>query len=72
MNWKTSLFGTIAAICAVITAAPDLVGNIFDGPIAHKVVAICALLSAITAAFQAKDKDVTGDGSTFSPHRRAR
>lgn len=72
MNWKTSLFGIIAVVCGVLVAAPELVGTLIgNDTITKKVLALCALVSGIYAATSAKDKNVTGNGSSSSPFRKA-
>lgn len=59
MNWKTTVFGTLASVGAALSST--MAGSKYQG-----LVASAAALFGALFAFFAKDKNVTG-GTTVQP-----
>lgn len=70
-NWRTSVFGIVAIASAYISANPDSLNVILDPYIAKKVAGWAFLISGILAAVNAKDKQVSGNGTVDAPAKVA-
>ena len=66
-NWRTNLFGTLALLAAFITQYPDLLASILEPGHAKLVAAIAALVSGFFAFSNAKDRQVSGNGTFAAP-----
>ena len=66
-NWRTNLFGTLALLAAFITQYPDLLASILDPGHAKLVAALAALVSGFLAFSNAKDRQISGNGTFAAP-----
>lgn len=68
-NWRTTLFGTITLAAAFLTQYPDLLSALLDPATAKKVASVAALLSGFITFANAKDRQVSGNGTVDDPNR---
>jgi hypothetical protein len=66
-NWRTNLFGTLALLAAFITQYPDLLAAILEPGQAKLAAALAALVSGFFAFSNAKDRQVSGNGTFAAP-----
>lgn len=66
-NWRTSIFGTLTLLAAFFTQFPELLESILDPVLAKKIAAGCALVSGFFAFANAKDRQVSGNGTFAAP-----
>ena len=66
-NWRTNLFGSLALLAAFITQYPDILAAILQPGHAKLVASIAALVSGFFAFSNAKDRQVSGNGTFAAP-----
>lgn len=69
-NWRTSVFGGIATLAAFLTQFPEAL-SFLDPDTAKKAAAVAAMISGLIAFSQAKDRQVTGNGTVNAPMKVA-
>ena len=66
-NWRTSTFGTLTLLAAFVTQFPELLESLLDPTLAKKIAAACALITGFLTFSNAKDRQVSGNGTFAAP-----
>lgn len=70
-NWRSTVFGSITMLAAFVTQYPELLAALLDPAAVKKVSAFAGLVSGLIAFANAKDKQVTGNGTVYHPNQVA-
>ena len=66
-NWRTSVFGTLTLLAAYLTQFPELLDSLLDPALAKKIAALSALATGFLTFANAKDRQVSGNGTFANP-----
>ena len=71
INWRTSLWGSLAAIAFYLKDNPGDLQAVLDPADAKRVIGLVGLFCGILTALNMKDRQVCGNGTLDDPHRVA-
>ena len=71
VNWRTSVFGSLTLASAFITQHPELISPLLSADVAKWVFSVAALITGFVAFSNAKDRQISGNGTLDDPNRKA-